>query len=109
MQDLRCRCSLVIFGQFRGASWTLGSCLLPAPATIRPRQHVLKHAFRLSTLLFDLWQIDSEAAAGGEGGGGEGMCVCGGGGVSEHVVDLSCPDPDVKTELMSAARHHTAR
>lgn len=43
----------------------LGSGLLNALVNTQSHQHVLKHACGLSTLLFNLWWIDSEAAAGG--------------------------------------------
>lgn len=54
------------------------------------RQHVLEHACGLSTSLFVVWQIDSGTTAGR--------------GISELVVDLSHPGPDVKTELTSVAQ-----
>lgn len=61
--DLRCRCSAVIVANSEEQAGPEGPACWMQVAEILSRQHVLKHAFRLSTLLFDPWQIDREAAA----------------------------------------------
>lgn len=62
MHDLRCRCSAVILANSEERVGPSGPVYWMQPAEILSRQHVSKHAFRLSTLLFDPWQIDREAA-----------------------------------------------
>lgn len=62
MQDLRCRCSAAILANSEEQAGLLGPVYWAQPAEILSQQHVSKHAFRLSALLFNPWQIDREAA-----------------------------------------------